>query len=38
MITLKIVKSFNVKKIIKIKKYFPGKALNAGIKKVLENT
>lgn len=31
--TLKIVKSFNVKKIIKIKKYFPGKALNAGIKK-----
>ena len=30
--TIKIAKSFNVKKIIKIKKFIPGKALNLGSK------
>ena len=31
--TLKVLKKFKVKKIVKIKKYFPGLALNMGIKK-----
>ena len=30
--TCKIAKSFGVKKILKIKKFFPGKAINEGIK------
>ena len=30
--TLKKAKNFNIKKIVKIKKYLPGKAINEGIK------
>lgn len=35
--TIKIVKSIGIKKIIKIKNYFPGAALNLGIKESVSN-